>query len=226
MADIMLIGAHPDDIEFGMGATAVKLCKEKSVVMVVLTRGEMGTNGTADEREKETKDAAAFLGAELEILDFKDCHIHDDGPSRLKIANIIRKYKPKIVFAPYFEHKTNHKDGVSHPDHEATGLIVRSALRFAKFKKIELDYEAHMVDNILYYMIPRFKKPTFISDVSQYMDDWDVLARKHQSQMKSVSLDRLKNWRRYYGDFIKADFGEAFIVEEPLKLDIEYLFRM
>jgi len=226
MADIMFIGAHPDDIEFVMGGTALKLAKKYSTVMVVLTKGEMGTRGSPLEREKEVKDAASFIGAELELLDFKDCHIHDDGPSRLKIANVIRKHKPKIVFCPYFEHKTFHRDGISHPDHSATGTLVKYALRFAKFKKITLDYEPHNAQRLVYYMVPRTKMPTFVSDVSQVIEDWKNLAKKHKSQATDKLLDRLLHYRKTAGAFIGVEYGETFLVEEPLEMDSEYLFRM
>lgn len=226
MADIMFIGAHPDDVEFVMGGTAIMLAKKYSSVVVVLTKGEMGTKGSPLEREKEIRDATAFLGAELELLDFKDCHIHDDGPSRLKIANIIRKHRPKIVFAPYFEHKTFHRDGISHPDHSATGTLVRHALRFAKFKKITLDYEPHNAQRLIYYMVPRNKMPTFVSDISPYIKEWEEYAGKHKSQLTEQLLEKLKHAKKTAGSFIGAEYGELFFVEEPLGMDPAYLFKM
>ncbi|RJQ17972.1 hypothetical protein C4573_00900 [Candidatus Woesearchaeota archaeon] len=230
MADIMIIGAHPDDAEFGMGGTIAKFAEQgHSLVIVVLTRGENGTYGNPEEREKECKAAAKYIEAELELLDFHDCNIFDSYEARLKIANVVRKYKPKIVFAPYFEHKTFHKDGLSHPDHSATGLLVKNALRIAKFKKVSLEFEVHSVQRIVYYMVPRDKSPTFINDISSVIEKWEGCAKQHKSQLALAEgkvIERLKVWRRYCGELIGVQYGEGFIIEEPLIMDSEFLFKM
>lgn len=226
MPTVLAFGAHPDDLEFGMGGTLLKLVdKGFKVVMVVLTKGEAGTHGTPEIREKECKKAAEFIGAEIEILDFKDCHIEDNVESRHKIADVIRKYKPDLVFAPYHTNKHGHKDGVAHPDHTATGNIVRHALRFAKFKGLKMNHEHHFVPHVIYYMIPRYEQPTLVNDISEYFEKWIELAKLHESQLGGVvTSDRLSQYRKHYGSMIKAEHGEGFIVDEPINFSPD-LFR-
>ncbi len=118
MADILVFGAHPDDAEFGMGASMVKFVRTgASVALCVLTRGEAGTFGNGDQREQEMREAARRLGGELEILSFSDCAIFDTYEARVRVAEIMRRFRPKLVFAPYHTNPGSHKDGGAHPDH-------------------------------------------------------------------------------------------------------------
>lgn len=227
--DILIFGAHPDDIEFGMGGTLLLLAQKYKVVNIVLSRGEMGTHGTPVEREKEMKEAARFAGVQIEILDFMDCEIYDNHESRLKIAKIIRKYKPKIVFAPYHTNIYGHKDGTAHSDHKTTGMIVREALRLAKFKNLKMGYAEHDVQKIIYYMIPRYTKPTFIVDISDVFEKWVELAKKHKSQMMlrdNKIIEILTLARQSTGLQIGARYGESFIIDEPLKINPEKIFEI
>jgi N-acetylglucosamine malate deacetylase 1 len=84
MADILVFGAHPDDAEFGMGASMVKFVRSgASVAVCVLTRGEAGTFGTPEGREKEMRAAAEKLGSSLDILSFRDCQVFDSFEARV-----------------------------------------------------------------------------------------------------------------------------------------------
>jgi len=222
MARILALGAHPDDLEFGMGGSLIKFAdKGFEVVMVVLTKGEMGTKGTANIRTKEMRDSAKLIGAKLEILDFKDCQIEDNYESRLKIADVIRKYRPDTVFAPYHTNEFSHKDSLAHPDHAATGNLVRHALRFAKFRKIELEHPQHTVGTLIYYMVPRQKVPTLINDVSAYHKKWVEAVKCHKSQLTPELLEGLIMSRRFYGNMIGVEYGEQFIVDEPIQMNME-----
>ncbi len=101
MADILVFGAHPDDAEFGMGASLVKFVRSgASVTVCVLTRGEAGTFGTAEKREAEMRAAAAKLGGAIEVLSFRDCRIFDTFEARVALAEVVRRHRPRIVFAP------------------------------------------------------------------------------------------------------------------------------
>jgi LmbE family N-acetylglucosaminyl deacetylase len=125
--DIMAIGAHPDDIEFGCGGILAKMAAEgKKVLLVDLTSGEKGTNGTKEIRQLEGHEAAKTIGAERIFLDFKDCEIFDTYEGRLKLVEIIRTYRPSLVIAPLWKGEMNH------PDHIATGLMARAAFRYAR----------------------------------------------------------------------------------------------
>jgi bacillithiol biosynthesis deacetylase BshB1 len=230
MADILVFGAHPDDAEFGMGASLVKFVRSgASVTVCVLTRGEAGTFGTAEMREAEMRAAAAKLGSAIEVLSFRDCQVFDTFEARVALAEVVRRHRPRIVFAPCHTNPTFHRDGASHPDHMATGLIVRSALRYARFAGLkEVKGEPWDATHLLYYMVPRTRKPTLINDVSPYMEEWESIARCHESQMSirdGTILQSLRRFREAYGNLIGVAHAEAFLSEEPIVFDLGQLMN-
>src|SRR5579864_5090897 len=99
---ILAIGPHPDDIEFGCAAILIKeIRKGNPVKLLLLSRGEAGTGGTPELREREASEAAKLMGAEIEFLDFGgDCHIEYTLANRLRIAAEIRRLRPSVVLAP------------------------------------------------------------------------------------------------------------------------------
>ena len=102
MTNILAVGAHPDDIEFGCAHVLIQeVRKGNKVKLLVLSRGEAGTNGTPDTRESEARAAAKLIGAEIDFLDFGgDCHILRAPENAFKLAYEIRKFQPSIVLAP------------------------------------------------------------------------------------------------------------------------------
>ena len=225
MADILVFGAHPDDAEFGMGASMVKFVKGgASVAVCVLTRGEAGTFGTPEEREREMRDAASRLGGAIEILDFKDCHVFDSFQSRVALAAVIRRHTPKIIFAPYHTNPSSHNDGGAHPDHSETGPIVRSAARYARFAGLkEVPGSPWNASHLIYYMVPRTMKPNLVNDVTCCMEEWESIAKCHVSQMSLRGgrvLEALRTYRQSYGASIGAAYAEGFYMEEPVPFDV------
>src|ERR1700722_3553530 len=102
MVDILAFGAHPDDIEFGCGGILAKAVgRGHTVLFVDLTSGEKGSNGTPAIREKEAREAARLVGAERLFLGFVDCEIVDTYEGRLKLVQVLREYKPRLVLAPF-----------------------------------------------------------------------------------------------------------------------------
>src|SRR5581483_7498865 len=118
MTKILAIGAHPDDIEFGVGGLMIKESEKGSQIKyVICSLGEAGSNGTPEERKKEAEESAKMVGAEIEFLDFGgDCHIADTPENAIKIAEILRKFKPDVVLAPELQRN-------QHPDHYAVSKI-------------------------------------------------------------------------------------------------------
>ncbi|MGO9412745.1 MAG: PIG-L family deacetylase [Spirochaetia bacterium] len=227
MADILVFGAHPDDAEFGMGASLVKFVRSgASVAVCVLTRGEAGTFGTGEQREREMRAAAEKLGGEIEILSFQDCRIFDTYEARVRLAEVVRKFRPKIVFAPYHTNPSYHKDGGAHPDHTATGTIVRSALRYARFSGLkDAKGEPWNANHLIYYMVPRTRMPNIVNDVSEYMSEWEAIARCHESQMSlrdGKVLDALRRFRESAGVLVGVAYAEGFYIEEPVVFDLEH----
>jgi LmbE family N-acetylglucosaminyl deacetylase len=213
-----------------MGASLVKFVRSgASVAVCVLTRGEAGTFGTAAQREAEMRAAAARLGGELEILSFRDCRVFDTFEARVQLAEVVRRRRPRLVFAPSPSNPSFHKDGAAHPDHSATGTIVRSALRYARFAGLqEVRGEPWNAEHLLYYMVPRTRRPTLVNDVSAYMEEWESIARCHESQMSlrgGKVLESLRRFRESYGALIGVPHAEAFLSEEPIVFELDLFMR-
>src|SRR5579864_6362108 len=108
--DILAIAAHRDDVEQTCGGTLLKMAQQgRRTGILDLTRGEMGTRGTAEDREREAKEAARLLGVTWrEALDIPDGRVENTWPNRLKIAAVIRRTRPRVIILPYW--KGRHPD--------------------------------------------------------------------------------------------------------------------
>ncbi len=230
MADVLVFGAHPDDAEFGMGASLVKLSKELSIAICVLTNGEAGTYGNEELRIKEARAAAEEINASIEFLGLKDCSVTDNFQDRLRIASVIRKHKPLILFAPHPSSQGSYEDGRAHPDHSATGLLVKAAARYARFKNLKgVKGDPWKVKHLFYYMVPNAEKPDFYLDVSDSVDEWEAVARKHNSQTalkQGKVLEWLRTVRRMNGARVGVEYAEAFASDKALVLSFEKGFKV
>jgi len=130
--NILAVGAHPDDIEFGCAHTLIKEARKGNRIrMLVLSRGEAGSNGTPQSREAEAREAARKIGADIEFLNFGgDCHIEQTASNALRIAAEIRKFQPSVVLAP-------HTGENQHPDHPVVGRLTRDDCRLARYGGLE-----------------------------------------------------------------------------------------
>lgn len=214
MVDILAIGAHPDDIEFGAGGILAKaVAAGQTVAMCDLTLGQRGTNGTPAIRKQEAIAAAKLLGAEREFLDFEDCEVSDCCEGRTELARVIRHYKPRLVLAPMF-------DGVrNHPDHVATGLLARNACRYARFRNILPKTPIHTVDGILHY--PQGGcPPDFLVDVTPHLEMWKALINCHTSQLQSRPyLDWVLAGARTNGISIGCEYAQGLVKGNPIVID-------
>lgn len=213
MVDILAIGAHPDDIEFGIGGILAKMASQKkSIVMADLTLGELATNGTPAIRQQEAIKAAELIGAKRVFLDFKDCQIRDDFEGRLKLIALIREYKPKIIIAPMWKGEMNH------PDHLACGNLARAACRYARFSKILPDLPIHRPDGILHYIC--HDQVDFLIDISPHVEVWKEMMACHQSQLKTMdyigrNISRASAW----GEAIGKLYAQALVKGNPIEID-------
>ena len=132
--DILAIGAHPDDVELGCGATVAKeISLGKSVGILDLTRGELGTRGSAEIRAQEAAKAAEILGVDVrENLGFADAFFINDREHQVKIIEIIRKYRPEIVLCNAVDDR--------HIDHPKGSKLVSDACFLSGLRKIETMY--------------------------------------------------------------------------------------
>jgi len=215
---ILVIGAHPDDMEFGCGGVLIKEVWEGNVVhMVCLTSGEAGTSGTPEIRREESRKAAEHIGASIEFPDFGgDCHVEPSFANKVYIAKIIRDFKPNVVLAP-------HTIANQHPDHMNAGIIVRDACRFARYGGLKelIDQPAHTVDALFYYLITgQNLHPDVVVDVSDAMEEWDKVMKLHETQMSSRNyLDFVHARARTFGLLSRTEYGLGLWTDDPLVID-------
>lgn len=215
---IIAFGAHPDDVEFGVSGLLIKEIKAGNKVKIVVgSLGESGTNGTPAGRKLEAVKAASFIGAEIEFIDLGgDCRIENNPENVIKIARIIRKYKPNIVLAPSLSEN-------QHPDHLAVAQMVRSACRFARYGGLEeISEKVHYIDSLYYYpsSAELDRKPDIIMDVSKEYDKWVKAMSIHKSQMKTKSyLNLIGSKARALGASVGTDYAIGLWVNDPVRLD-------
>lgn len=219
MNKILAIGAHPDDIEFGCGGILIKeVQKGTQVKNVVCSLGEAGSNGTPEGRKQESEKAAKLIGADIEFLDMGgDCHILNSPENGIKIAEIIRTFKPNIILAPLLTEN-------QHPDHSAVARMARDASRFARYGGLtELKaLPVHKIGAIYYYRSAvDFESPPYIVvDISKAFDKWQETMKCHDSQMKTTAYLDLVNSRAWaLGKSIGTDYALALWSNDPIHLD-------
>lgn len=212
--NVLLFGAHPDDVEWGVGGIALLLRdREIPFAIVDLTNGEMGSRGTPEERKLESKSAADSLGVTRETLNLPDCGLVDTPENRRLIARVIRRYRPKIVVAPLWEDR--------HPDHAAAGLMVQNCRLFCALKTLDDPNPPHKPSAFLFYPIHKFHQPTFVVDTSPLFERKLDLLRIYRSQFVEPVNDYLfglESRDRYYGSLIGARHGEALVSDQPIRL--------
>ena len=226
--DILAIFAHPDDVELCVGGTLLKM-KHLGYRTGALdvTRGEMGTRGTVEGREEESKNAAAILKLEMrENLGLADGHVFCDDESRTKMVRALRRLKPRVILT--------HQINDSHPDHDHISQLVRESARLSSMKRYdeETGGEKIPVPNVAHNIFSRRVQPSFIVDVSDFLEEKMAAIRAHKSQFhdpsstepetrltSSTFLDELENRSRYFGSLIGTLAGEPFYVREALNIE-------
>jgi bacillithiol biosynthesis deacetylase BshB1 len=225
--DILAIAAHRDDVELICGGTLIKAVKlGRSVGIIDLTAGEMGTRGSAELRAEEAKRAGRVLGATVrENLGLPDAGIVNTPDTRALIARTIRKFSPAIVVAP--------SQLGRHPDHRVASELVRDACFVAGLAKVASDVPPHRPRKILHAIGFRqdFQKPTFVVDISEEMEQKLEAVRCYGSQFDGAKqggevyptgdslYDRVRQEGSHYGSHIRTRYGEPFYTTETMRVD-------
>lgn len=218
MKTILAIGAHPDDVEFGIGGLLIKEIENGAEVhILVCSLGEAGTNGTPASRKKEAQIAAKYIGAKILFVNLGgDCHIEETPKNAIKLAEIIRTVKPDIVLAPSQAEN-------QHPDHLVVSHLARSASRLARYgglselKKLPV----HTISALYYFpsSAEMDKKPDIIIDVSNQYAKWNTAMSLHASQMKTRSyLNLVSSKARALGASIGVEYATALWVNDPVRV--------
>ncbi|WP_419156870.1 bacillithiol biosynthesis deacetylase BshB1 [Rossellomorea sp. BNER] len=159
--DILAFGAHADDVEIGMGGSIAKYSSTgKKIVICDLTHAELSSNGTVELRMKEAKNASKQLGVHERItLDIPDRGLFLTEVNIQKVVKVIRKYRPRVMFAPYEKDR--------HPDHGNASRLIREAFFSAGIRKYQPVNQSHKPNNLYFYMINGFHHPDFLIDISE-----------------------------------------------------------
>jgi len=222
MVNILAIGAHPDDVEFGCAHVLMQEVRRGNrVKLLVLSKGEAASNGTPEIREAEAREAAKVIGAEIEFLDFGgDCRIERTSNHAFALAGEIRKFQPAIVLAP-------HTDENQHPDHAVVGKMVRDACRFARYagldalKTFSTSGAPHAITALYFFGITsEFGKPDVVIDVTGVAKDWERAMQCHASQMQTRSyVDLRLSASRNLGLSIGVEYAAGLYANDPVRLD-------
>ena len=234
--DILAIGSHPDDVELGCSGTIAKeISNGKRVGIIDLTRGELGTRGSAEIREKEANQAAEILKVSFrENLNFKDGFFKNDDEHQLKLIQVIRKYRPDFILC-------NAPDD-RHIDHPKGAKLVVDACFLSGLEKIESTLEGNKQEpwrpnNIYHYIQWKSLKPDFIVDISNHFKTKIKSVKAFKSQFYDGNetvhntlistknfLDSIEYRARDLGRLTNVDYGEGFIAARlPLVENISEL---
>ncbi len=229
--DILAIGAHPDDVELGCGATLAKeIAAGKKVGILDLTRGELGTRGSAEIRDKEAAKAAEILGVAIrKNLEFSDGFFINNTASQLEVIKIIRKYKPEVVFCNAIDDR--------HIDHAKGSQLVTDACFLSGLKKIETIFggnkqEAWRPKNVYHYIQWKNLTPNFVVDVTGFMEKKMEAVMAYESQFYDPNTnepdtpisstnfkDSITYRARDLGRLAGVEFAEGFTTDRSITVN-------
>jgi len=224
--DLLAVGAHADDVELTCAGTLV-VARQRGYRfgIIDLTRGEMGTRGAPEIRQREAERAAEILGASFrDTLDFGDGGLTVTREHELILIDVIRREKPRLILTSYPDDR--------HPDHRRTGALVTDAAFYAGLRKIETAHPAHRPQQTVYFSAADVHAPTFVVDVTSGMEKRMQAMRAYASQFHDPSsreprtllseesfLKAIEARARYFGFLIGAEFGEGFVSKRPPRVD-------
>ncbi len=226
--DILAFGAHPDDVELGCGGTIAKeIALGKKVGIIDLTRGELGTRGSAEIRDNEAVKASKILGVSLrENLHMRDGFFINDEEHQLAIIRVLRKYKPEIVLCNAIEDR--------HIDHGKGSKLVSDACFLSGLRKIETEFNKEKQDtwrpkHVYHYIQWKNIKPDFVVDITGYSEIKVAAILAYDSQFYNPDtnepetpiatknfLESLNYRSQDLGRLIGVDYAEGFTTERHL----------
>jgi bacillithiol biosynthesis deacetylase BshB1 len=227
--DLLAIAAHRDDVELTCGGTLAKAARAGHAVGILdLTRGEMGTRGSAELRAEEAAQAAATLGVRVRLnAELPDAHLVNDEATRRRLVDVLRALRPRVVILPYPVGR--------HPDHRVASDVARDACFLAGLAKYHptANHPAHRPFKVLYALAYREDpvKPTFVVDIT---DTFDVKMRAihcYASQFDGTTsageifptgqdlYELIRVQSAHYGSLIRRPYGEPFFTYETVAVD-------
>jgi bacillithiol biosynthesis deacetylase BshB1 len=219
-ADILAIAAHRDDVEQTCGGTLLRsAARGLRTAILDLTQGEAGTRGSAEDRAREADEAARILGVGWrQALSLPDGAIENTLPNRIEIARVIRQLRPRVVILPYWQAR--------HPDHAISATLGYDACFLSGLKKIDTGSEPHRPFKILYASLYADVRPTFIVDITPFIEQRHQALMAYQSQYANQPAgsalfvpeeeirERTFAEARHYGLLAGVKYGEPFVQKE------------
>jgi len=223
--DYLVFGAHPDDVELFCGGTICKISTSgKSIGIVDLTRGEKGSRGTPEEREKEAEKSAKVLGVKIrENLHIPDTELVNNRENQLKIIKVLRQYKPEIIIIPYRKAR--------HPDHKDAHYLINDAVYYSGLLNIKTENSPYRPRTTICYLNNFEVIPSFIIDISNEFTKKIEALKTYKTQFFNLDykgyqtlissgkfFEFVETKAKFYGFMISKDYGEPFIVDTPFEL--------
>jgi len=229
--DILAIGAHPDDVELSCAGTIAKeISRGKKVGILDLTRGELGTRGTAEIRDQEAAAAAEVLGVEVrENLEFSDAFFTNNASHQMEIIKVIRKYQPEIVLCNAVDDR--------HIDHGKAAKLISDACFLSGLRKIETimngdSQNAWRPKHVFHYIQWKNLKPDFVVDITGFLDKKIDSVKAYRSQFYSEDskepetpisssnfLDSITYRAQDMGRLINTEHAEGYNVDRYVAVD-------
>lgn len=228
--DILAFGVHPDDVELSCAGTLmVEINNGKKVGVIDLTRGELGTRGTAETRKEEAAVAAKIMGVHVrENLGMRDGFFQNDETHQLQIIQKIRQYQPEIVICNALVDR--------HPDHGRSSKLVSDASFLSGLRKIETSFngeaqQAWRPKYVFHYIQDRYAEPDFIFDITSVFDRKVESIKAYGTQFHNPNpeidepqtyistpayFDTLISRHKMFGKRIGVEYGEGFITEKRI----------
>lgn len=228
--DILAFGVHPDDIELSCAGTLlIEMKRGNKVGIIDLTRGELGTRGTAETRDQEASESAKILGVEIrENLQMADGFFVNDQAHQLKIIEVLRKYQPEIILC-------NAPDD-RHPDHGRAAKLVEVAAFLSGLRKIETTFEGQSQapwrpKYVFNYIQDNYFQPDFVVDISSVIDQKTEAIRAFKTQFfvgedqsgepqtyisSPAFLNSIINRSAMWGKMIGVDHAEGFLSKKMI----------
>ncbi len=224
--DMMIIAAHPDDAELGMGGF-IHACTSagKQVMIVDLTDGEPTPYGSPEQRAAESLEASRILGVSKRLmLSMPNRALFDTVENRKVLASVIREYRPEVLFIPYWED--------AHPDHLYAERLATAARFYAKFVKSDMPFAPHYPRKVFHYYSVHLHvklQPSFVFDISAHFEaKMQALSAYHSQFSESHNtqvFERIESGNAYWGEQVGCRYGEPFTCLEHLRIaDCNYVF--
>ncbi len=229
--DILAFGAHPDDVELGCSGTIAKEVSLGKIVGIIdLTRGELGTRGSVEIRDNESRLAAKILGVSVrENLNMRDGFFVNDEAHQLEIIKQIRKYRPEIVICNAIEDR--------HIDHAKGSKLVSDSCFLSGLIKIETEFEGQFQEawrpKVVYHYIQwKNIEPDFVVDITDFIKQKTESILAYSSQFYSENsnepitpiatknfLESINYRSQDFGRLVGVEYAEGFTTERYLAVN-------